>query len=596
MIELCRRLDGVPLAIRLSAARLPLLGLAGVVSRLDERLQLLAAGGRDAPARQQTLLAALDWSFGLLSAPEQALFRRLGVFVGGFSLDMAIALARCESVDEWMLIERLNMLVERNLVDVDRAASPRYSMLETQRHYAAHLLRARGDMADARRDHARAVDSVMRRAGDEIWEMTDAAWLPRWASELDNVRAALDWSAANDATLFALLVGSVGSLFRLLDLAYELRQRATAVNPEVLATVAPEPSMRYWLTRSYLEAGVSARAAYDCACRAEAAARVVGDARGLYLALCHRVSSGQLPPAEIRDVLSEIDALESATWPPRMRAYRAVAEYTARSLLSQWPQAQMAAERGVALAAEGGSLLMQGFFANAVLVTLLGQKKVRDAIDSSHKLRRLVLPGPAGSAIPFVGTSARCALAAGDVQGARRLLVQLFGMCRVVDWMYFDYFAHLYLTLALAEGRTEAAARLLGNADAAAARRSWSVARMTADREDARSTLAAKLSQDRLTLLVSEGAASNRESVCEWVLNDDECDGGYGVGAPALTARQAEVLRLVGQGNTDKQVAQALGLSPRTVEMHVARAIKALKCRNRAEAARMVAVGVKGFR
>jgi len=162
--------------------------------------------------------------------------------------------------------------------------------------------------------------------------------------------------------------------------------------------------------------------------------------------------------------------------------------------------------------------------------------------------------------------------------------------------MYFDYFAHLYLTLALAEGRTEAAARLLGNADAAAARRSWSVARMTADREDARSTLAAKLSQDRLTLLVSEGAASNRESFCEWVLNDDECDGGYGVGAPALTARQAEVLRLVGQGNTDKQVAQALGLSPRTVEMHVARAIKALKCRNRAEAARMVAVGVKGFR
>ncbi len=94
-VEICRELDGLPLAIELAAARLPLLGLTGLRDRLDERLRVLTAGARDAPARQQTLRATLEWSHALLDANEQQVFRRLGVFVGGFSLALAQRVCRC---------------------------------------------------------------------------------------------------------------------------------------------------------------------------------------------------------------------------------------------------------------------------------------------------------------------------------------------------------------------------------------------------------------------------------------------------------------------------------------------------------------------
>ena len=586
VIELCRRLEGLPLAIRLAVARLPVLGLAGVVSRLDERLQLLAADGLDAPQRQQSLLAALEWSHGLLQPQEQILFRRLGVFVGGFSLPMAVAMAAEEGIDEWSLIDRLNVLVERHLVDVEPVEPPRYRMLETQREYAWRLLRSVGDMAKVRHDHAAAVHRVMGQAADEIWLTTDIAWLPRWAPELDNVRAALDWSATHDTALFASLVGSVAGLFRLLDLAYELRQRANAVSDEALDAVAPEVAVRYWLTRTYLGAGISSQAVHDAACRAEHAARTATDDLNLYLALCHKVASSLLAPTEVQLAMAEARALEQANWPTRARARRPLAEFVVASLQRQWPQALHAAERGFALACEGGSVLMQGNFANGILVALLGLGRVPEAVVRSREIRGAVLPGPSGSAIPFVGTCARCALLAGDVLAARAQLAQLFEMCRAVNWMYFDFFGNLYPRLALTEGRLEDAARLLGHAEVAG-RRSWGVSRSSSTHEGLLGTLSKALPQDVLSQLMADGAVLDREAVCALVLSDCAPSVRPRARTDTLTARQAEVLRLIGQGQTDKQVARTLGLSPRTIEMHVARAIDALKCRNRAEAVRI---------
>ena len=187
VIELCRRLEGLPLAIRLAAARLPLLGLAAVVARLNERLQLLASGSGDAPLHQQTLLAALDWSYSLLRPQEQTLFRRLGVFVGGFSLGLAVGQARCDKIDEWTLIDGLNVLVERGLIDVDRSDAPRrYRMLETQREYALRMLRQEGDLAAARQAQAFATVATMRQAEAELLALADDPWLSRWGSELES--------------------------------------------------------------------------------------------------------------------------------------------------------------------------------------------------------------------------------------------------------------------------------------------------------------------------------------------------------------------------------------------------------------------------
>ena len=585
VIELCRRLDGLPLAIRLAAARLPLLGLGGVVSRLDERLDLLAASKRDASTRQQTLLATLDWSHGLLAAQQQALFKRLGVFVGGFSLDLAIALARCENIDEWALIERLNVLVEHNLVNVDRTEPPRYRLLETQREYAVRLLRQDAAMAEARQDHALAVDATMRSAFDEIWRTTDAQWLPRWALELDNVRAALDWCAAHDATLFASLVGSSVGLFRLLDLAYELRHRAAAVSPELLATVAPDVAARYWLARTYLDAGVSSQAMHDHAVFAERAARTARDPSDLYIALCHRVASSLLAPRDASTLMAEIVALERDTWAPRLRACRRLAEWVLHSTCHDWPQALQAAEAGYALETQAGGSLIRGIFANAVLVALMSQGAVREAARRAVDLQHVLL-GPAASAIPFLGTSARCSLLAGDIAGARRQLAQLFSMCRAVEWMYFDFFGNVYLRLAHVEGRMDDAALLLGFARVAM-ERSWSAARFPKPSEQAMATLVQAIPQPRLSELLAEGANLSREAVCELTLREGKALAHRRGPRAGLTARQTEVMRLIGQGKTDKQVARSLGLSPRTVEMHVARVIDALHCSNRAEAVRI---------
>lgn len=587
VVELCRRLEGLPLAIRLAAARLPLLGLAGVVARLNERLQLLAsAGGSDAPAHQQTLLAALDWSHSLLRPQEQAQFRRLGVFVGGFSLDLAIAHARCDCIDEWTLIENLNVLVERGLVDVDRdGPRRRYRMLETQREYALRLLRQEGEWEAACQAQAVATEAAMRQAEAELWTMADDTWLGRWALELDNVRAALDWTAAHDAAAFASLVGSAAALFMLQDLAFELRRRAAAVDPAAIDAGAPALALRYWLTRTYVEAGQSTSTAHTYASHAESAARNVSDLPRLYVALCHRVASTLVLPGDIAAVLSEIAALESPEWPARVRAHRPLAEYIAHSLGQRWPQAQEAAEAGYALTRHGRGVHFHAMFANGILVSLLGQGLVNEAILRGLEMRQTVLSGPTGPAIPFVGTCARCTLVSGDIAGAKRQFGQLFDMCRTVDWMYFDFFSVVYVHLASADGRLDDAARLLGFA-CAVAERSWNARPIATAREQARLALAARLPQARLERLIAEGSVLDREAVSLLVLKDAS-PVARRPAAAGLTARQAEVLRLIGQGQTDKQVARTLGLSPRTIEMHVARALDALRCRNRAEAVRI---------
>ena len=586
VIELCRRLEGLPLAIRLAVARLPVLGLAGVVSRLGERLQMLAADCSDAPARQQTLLAALDWSHGLLPPQEQALFRRLGVFVGGFSLDLAVGQARCDDIDEWTLIEGLNVLVERGLVDIDRADPPRrYRLLETQRDYALRMLRQEGELPAARQAQAIATEGVMRKAYADLWSMADDTWLRRWEAELDNVRAALDWTAAHDVPRFAALVGCAAALFMLQDLGYELRRRAAAVDPATIDAGAPALALGYWLTRTYLEAGQSVSLAHAFASNAERAARSVDDLPRLYVALCHRVASGLVPPEQATAALSEIVALESADWPARMRAHRPLAEFVTHSLRQRWRQAQQAAEAGYALTMQVRGVHFHAMFANGIVVSLLGQEAVHEAIRRGQAMRHTVLSGPTGPAIPFVGRGARCALVSGDIAGAKRQFGQLFDMCRTVDWMYFDYFAVIYVQLATADGRLDDAARLLGFSNTAAGR-SWNVLPVTTALEQARVALAGVLAPEQLAQLAAEGAGLDREAVCRLVLKDASRLSRRATVA-GLTARQAEVLRLIGQGQTDKQAARTLGLSPRTVEMHVARAIDALQCSNRAEAVRI---------
>lgn len=189
--EICRRLDGVPLALELAATRVRALSLTEIADGLHEQLQLLTSSARTGVPRHQTLRASVDWSHALLSDPERALFRRLAVFLGGFDLEAAVAVAGCMELPRHRIVDNLTQLVDKSLVVADNTGPiTRYRMLETMRQYAAEKLAESGE-ADAvrtgHRNHYAAVFDTGMSAGH--------AWHIEYAEvEIDNLRAAFAWS------------------------------------------------------------------------------------------------------------------------------------------------------------------------------------------------------------------------------------------------------------------------------------------------------------------------------------------------------------------------------------------------------------------
>jgi predicted ATPase/DNA-binding winged helix-turn-helix (wHTH) protein len=196
LAEICRRLDGIPLALEMAAARLPLLGIERLRAGLDERLDILNNGTRTGDTRHRTLRGMVEWSYGLLDAAEQRLFRRLAVFAGSFSLDAAIAVAGEDEVERWETADTLGLLIDKSLVTVESGEPPRYRVLETLRIYAAEKLEASGEHETAAERHARHFTALFERAEEE-WETTpDPEWLHTYGPEIHNVRSALDWALA----------------------------------------------------------------------------------------------------------------------------------------------------------------------------------------------------------------------------------------------------------------------------------------------------------------------------------------------------------------------------------------------------------------
>lgn len=193
--ELCRRLDGLPLAIELAAARVKLLTLPAILTRLDHRLALLTGGPRDLPARHQSLRAAIAWSYDLLEPSAQRLFRQLSVFRGGWTIDGAAAVSGAEASEQEEVFETLASLLDASLLvrHTPDAALSRFTMLETLREFAAERLDEAGETDAVRARHAAYCLALVERAEPEFTGTDQAAALDRIAIEHDNVRAALDY-------------------------------------------------------------------------------------------------------------------------------------------------------------------------------------------------------------------------------------------------------------------------------------------------------------------------------------------------------------------------------------------------------------------
>jgi predicted ATPase/class 3 adenylate cyclase len=231
---ICRRLDGIPLALELAAARLSSMSLRHLSERLDQRFRLLTGGSRNALPRQQTLQATVDWSFDLLSAAERETMRRLSVFAGGFELEAAEAICAADGIDALDVIDLVGSLVDKSLVLAERSPavqaggeSVRYRLLETVRQYAAQELFKSADEAEltAIRDrHAEFYLTVADEAGPALTGRRQGHWLRRLDAEWENVRATFGYLAA---------AGRTGSVLRL---ATALQRFAVSrAQPEVLS-------------------------------------------------------------------------------------------------------------------------------------------------------------------------------------------------------------------------------------------------------------------------------------------------------------------------------------------------------------------------
>ncbi|MGC1370737.1 MAG: protein kinase [Candidatus Sulfotelmatobacter sp.] len=212
--EICARLDGLPLAIELAAARVKVLSPSSMLTRLARRLQLLTGGSRDLPQRQQTLRAAIDWGYDLLNPPEQKLFRRLSVFVGGCDLESVEAVCDTNGDLALDLLDGMASMVDKSLVQqVEQGKSEsRFVMLETLREYALEKLELSGEAALTKRAHAAYYLVLAEENSTESSEPEGTEWLERLGRENDNFRAGLEWLTETGNAEWGLRLGT--ALFR----------------------------------------------------------------------------------------------------------------------------------------------------------------------------------------------------------------------------------------------------------------------------------------------------------------------------------------------------------------------------------------------
>jgi predicted ATPase/DNA-binding winged helix-turn-helix (wHTH) protein len=463
VIDICRRLNGIALAEEMAAARLPLLGVHGLAAALDEQLDLLRAKLRDVPPRQQTLRATLEWSHGLLSAPEQSVLRRLAVFAGGFTLEMAIEVAADADADaeRWGLIDTLGVLVDRSLVMVDAGDPPRYRLLESTRAFALEQLAAFGEQDARRARHARTIRGHLWKCFETRFSAFDPA-IASLEREVDNAREAMSWALRHDPETAVALAYPLAAVVRQVT-----NERAIwdATEP-LIGDAIPIRLRAEWAT------GACAMVMMNSPYKrwAEVAVRLwreIGDTDGLMSALIPFVRADAEPPsAERLAAIRQLQVLNRDPHRPAgLRARGLLAEARAALLDGDHDRTQ-ALLQGALHLSESAS---DSFVANAALLCLADNEmaagRVEDAVaHSTHLAERLrstrltrllgvVLINLCGGHL-FLGSAPK----------ARAVAVQAWPLACAFGYQMVlcDYLP----LLAALEGRAEAAAQLLGCTDA----------------------------------------------------------------------------------------------------------------------------------
>jgi predicted ATPase/DNA-binding CsgD family transcriptional regulator len=571
--EVVRRLDGLPLAIELAAAWMALLSPAMLLARLDRVLPLLAGGSRDRPNRLRSMHDAIEWSYALLADDEQALFRRLGVFVSGFSLETADALVRAaertaspaghggpdDTPQPWML-HVLAALVEKSLVirETDRAEKSRYRMLEPIREFALARLAERGELDPMRRAHADVFVEFAER--HELgWWMTSGGGKADLLAEQANLRAALEWKLANGSPTDALRLAAAYSRvashrgqFRdgraLLGRVLERGGRAPV---ELRARALCAAGTLAMYLGEYGEAGKRLLGAL-------ALQRRCGDRIGLAVTLNFLGSLAEFQGDETTALARYEEALT-------LGRLIGQPQFVGPVLLDLADAAHRRHEYVRALAYLDEALEIVEEMGDPTLIVLV----------LATKAQALCALGDLTRALTFLRQASALAVEIGHVTGLANALVG-------------------FATIASAASQPQKAAMLLG---AVAARQAeFGMRRMPNHRQQEWTDAAvrAALGERAYAEAFSVGRSLSLDAALAdaLALEPAPVDRGRAALGPAavragLTRREVEILRLLVERRTDHEMAAALSISPPTVATHVARIREKLGVHSRREAAKV---------
>jgi non-specific serine/threonine protein kinase len=568
--EICRRLDGMPLAIELAAARVKTLGTDQIAARLKDRFRLLASGFRTASPRHQTLRALVDWSYDLLAEEERALLRRLTVFTGGFDLRAAEAVSGDLDPEDAgqegrSVADLLARLVEKSLVQaVERDGGMRYRLLETIRQYGLEKLRETGDEPLLRERHAAYYVALAEMAAPELRGPNTGAWLARLEREHENLRSALDWALAGGRAECGL------------RLAVALWQ--------------------FWYTSGYLSEGqrwlatALARSGQEPAplrAQALAAAGTLAQEQGQYeraVALCRESLVLFRSLRDTRGVARSLRVMGvAATFQGEHAAARAYLEESLGLVRKEGRPREIAS----VLTNLGTELRSEGDYEAARACYDEGLGLFRD------------LGHTWGVAIVLMNLAVLAHLEADDAS-ATELARESLALLWEEGFRYFlPRGLELVGAVAAARGRSERAARLFGAAEAL--RETIGHPLPPSDRaiyDGGVAAVRAALDETVVRAAWQEGRALPLEQVIQEALETGECGGGGaarnrnsrdGAGpsrsAGGLTPREWEVAGLVAQGLSNRQIAERLVISKPTADRHVSNTLAKLGLSTRAQIA-----------
>lgn len=528
--EICHRLDGLPLAIELAAARVKALSPRAILNRLEHRLDFLTSGARDLPARQQTLRNAIAWSYDLLDEHEQRLYRRLSVFVGGFPME-AVEVVAGEDPKNVSLFDQCASLLDKSLLrEVEGLdGEPRFVMLELLREFALEQLKASGEEETIRFQHASFFLEIAEQAEAKMESPDQVEWVHRMEQEHDNLRAALEWSYTAEAAgdICSRLAGSLGYFWEARGYFSEGRERLSAV----LATKAAQG-------RTAARARLLARAAELAYRQSDYAATV--ELAEESLAICREVDDRQgiasvliklgNAATEAGDYGSASESLEEA-----LTIWRALEDKhgTARALISfgwaalrsgDYPLANMRLAEALTLSRELGDTRSIGFELSGLGEVALRQgdyARANQLLEQSLELRRQL--GNKWGVGVSLGTLGWVAMREGDWDRAiSRLGESLAVRQEIGDKGGSAWCLERLAEIARAQGKPEKAVRLLSSA--AALRISLGSIIDPVDQSEyqaRRNSLRSELGQERFTAAWTEGRAMTIEQAVAYALGSE---------------------------------------------------------------------------